>query len=418
MRARETVRCARHLLWLARTRHWSSERIRAYQHTALGAMLEHAVATVPYYRELGISLSDLRGAGGTEAFPVLTKRLVQQHEARLISDAHDRAGLHVSRTSGSTGEPTSTFYDVDAWLLMKYALKLRRTLSHLRLPPYRVLVIGESPASPPAGPGFPLAGVRRIAIEDGIDAHLDVIRRFRPNGIYGTPSWLLEIVQAARHQGAPLPAARTVWTSAEVLTPTARMEIEGGFGCPVRDIYGSTEFKEVAVECRFGRRHLNFETSFVEVLRGNEGGAGSLLITNLVNRAMPLIRYRIGDVGELASGSCACGRAAPWIENIGGREVDLIELTGGRKISPYAFSTLIETDAAIARYRLLQRSATQIEVQYQLRPGATAADVTRLGSALRSAAEGRLEFSFSRVERIERTAAGKHRILIRSAGLE
>ncbi|HEX9876438.1 MAG TPA: AMP-binding protein [Gammaproteobacteria bacterium] len=418
MRAREAARCARHLLWLARTRHWGIEQIRAYQRDALAAILEHAVATVPYYRELGIGRSSLRGDDAIEAFPILTKQLVQQHEARLISDAHDRAGLRVSRTSGSTGEPTSTFYDTDAWLLMKHALKLRRTLSHLRLPPYRVLVIGESPASPLAGPGFPLAGVRYIAIEDGVEAHLDVIRRFRPNGIYGTPSWLLEIVQTARHLDMQLPAARTVWTSAEVLTAAARTEIESGFGCRVRDVYGSTEFKEVAVECSFGRRHVNFETSYVEVMRDHGGGPGSLLITNLVNRAMPLIRYRIGDVGELASGPCPCGRAAPWIENIGGREVDLIELTGGRKISPYAFSTLIETDAAIARYRLLQRSATEVEVQYQLRPGATAADVTRLGSALRSAAEGRLEFSFSRVDRIERTAAGKHRILIRSADLE
>lgn len=418
MRMHETVRCAHHLLWLSRTRRWSAERIRAYQRRALEVLIEHAVTTVPYYRELGLNVADLRGAGGIAAFPLLTKQLVQQHESQLVSDDYDPAALPVSRTSGSTGEPTSTYYDIDAWVLMKHALKLRRVLSGLRFPPYRVLIIGESAPSDGEGASLPFAAVRRVAIEEGVEPHIDTIRRFRPSGIYGTPSWLAEIVQAARRRRIALPPARTVWTSAEVLTAAARQEIERGFGAPVRDVYGSTEFKEVAVECEHGRRHINFETSFVEVIPDENGSVGSIVITNLVNRAMPLIRYRIGDLGAVGSGDCPCGRAAPWIDGIAGREVDLIEIAGGRRISPYAFSVLIETDAAIARYRLIQRSATQIEVQYALRPGAAAADTERLGNALRSVVDGKLAFSFSCVDRMDRTPAGKHRILIRSASLE
>jgi phenylacetate-CoA ligase len=285
----------------------------------------------------------------------------------------------------------------------------------LRHPPFRVLIVGEGTGAAREGLGFGLMSVRRVGIEDGVQAHLEAIRRFRPTGIYGTPSWLLETVQAAQRLGVALPPTRVVWTSAEVLTAATRQEIEEGFGCSVHDVYGSTEFKEVAVECAFGRRHINFETTFVEVIRDSASSASSLVMTNLVNRAMPLIRYRIGDVGELASGDCPCGSAASWIENVGGREVDLIELGDGRRLSPYVLSTLIETDTAIARYRLLQRSAKHIEIQYQLRSQAAAADISRLDSELRSAVEDRLELSFSRVDRIERTAAGKHRILIRSA---
>jgi hypothetical protein len=55
-----------------------------------------------------------------------------------------------------------------------------------------------------------------------------------------------------------------------------------------------------------------------------------------------LIRYRIGDIGRLVFGSCSCGRAAPWLTDIGGREVDLIPLPDGSKISPYALSTVVE----------------------------------------------------------------------------
>lgn len=416
MRAWEAARCARKLIWLSRTRYWSADRIRVYQETALERIIAHALATVPYYRELGVDLAESRGLEVIAKFPILTKQLIQQNEKRLVSDEYVAAALHSSRTSGSTGEPTTTYFDSDAWLLMKHVLKWWRTLSDLRYPPYRVLAIDESaPAS--GGISGPFVAVRRVGIEAGIERHLDVIRQFKPTGIYGTPSWLNELVQAARGGSAPLPPARVVWTSSEVLAAPVRAEIERGFGCVVRDVYGCTELKDIAAECTHGRRHINFETSFVEVLSDSDDGVGSLVITNLVNRAMPLIRYRIGDLGRLESGSCPCGRAAPWISDIDGREVDLVEMAGGGKISPYALSTLIATDVAIARFQMIQRTTTEIEIQYVPHPGADA-DVAGLTGALRSVVDGKLRFSFNRVDRIaERTPAGKHQILIRSANL-
>lgn len=404
-----------HSLWLSRTRRWAREQIEAYQRRALRSILRHAVATVPYYRELGIRANDIDGPESLGAFPMLTKAIVQEHGDRLLSESYDRSRLHVSHSSGSTGQPASTLFDPSAWALMKHALKLRRTLTDLRRPPYRVLVIGEEAERDRVASRHSIAAVSRLSIHGSAAAHFDVVERFRPAGIYGTPSWLLELAQAAQRRGVSLPRPRVVWTSSEVLTPAARAEIESVFDCPVRDIYGGAELKEVAAECPYGRRHVNFESSYVEVLEDTSGEPGPLAITSLANRAMPLIRYRVGDIGRLVAGVCECGRAAPWLDGLDGREVDLIPLPDGRKISPYVLSTTIEGHTGIARYQLLQQSAQHIELRYELRPGAEPLDATSLETELGRAVGGGLRFSSRRVDAIEKTPAGKHVPLIRAA---
>lgn len=412
MRALDTALLARSLLWLARTRRWDADRIDRYQQRALSEIFQHAITTVPYYRDLGIRGSDLTLA----SFPLLTKLQVQQHAESLLSEAFDPQALYTSRSSGSTGHPTSTRYDRNAWILTKHALKLRRVLTDIGRPPYRILIVGEEAAGTRSVRSRPFADAWRLSIHDGIESHIEAIMRFRPTGLYGSPSWLLELVQTARRESIVLPVVRVVWTSSEVLTAGTRDEIAVGFSGMVRDVYGSTEFKEVAVECAHGRRHINFESSYVEILPEEDAdAAGAIVITSLANRAMPLIRYRIGDVGRLTAGACPCGRAAPWLDHVEGREVDLIQRTDGRRISPYLLSTIVEAHAAIARYQLFERTPGSIEVRFQLRPGVDAFETAPLAMELDQAVDGALRFSFTRTDSIERTPAGKHRALIRPA---
>jgi phenylacetate-CoA ligase len=411
MRPVEAALCARDLLWLARSRRWDAEQIAQYQRRMLEGILVHAATTVPYYRALGIDRQNL----SLDSFPLLTKHDVQTQGESLLSDAFDPRHLHVSLSSGSTGRPTHTWYDRNAWVLAKHAMKLRRVLTDLRGPPYRLLIIGEESPTARRSSGRSLAGTCRLSIHDGIQKQLEVISRFRPTGIYGSPSWLLELVQTAKREQIALPRVRVVWTSSEVLTASVREELARGFGGAVRDIYGSTEFKEVAVECTHGRRHINFESSHVEVLPETASGAGSIVITSLINRAMPLIRYRVGDIGRLGTTACACGRAAAWLDELGGREVDLIEVPGGHRVSPYLLSTVIEAHGAIARYQLFEQEAGRIDVRFQLRPDVDTFDAAPLAQELDRAVNGALRFSFSRTDDIERTPAGKHRPLIRSA---
>ena len=89
------------LLW--RSRHWSAERIAAYQNARLLEMLRHAVRHVPFYSALGLAPEAIAAAGDLGRFPVVTKADVQERGSELLSDEFPASGLYRSKSSGMTG---------------------------------------------------------------------------------------------------------------------------------------------------------------------------------------------------------------------------------------------------------------------------------------------------------------------------
>jgi phenylacetate-CoA ligase len=162
--------------------------------------------------------------------------------------------------------------------------------------------------------------------------------------------------------------AAEVWTGGETLTMNMRGRIEKGFGCPVADSYGLSEFLALASECRCGTLHLNSDWAILEVLDGQgrpvpEGVPGErALLTNLANHVQPLIRFDIGDRITLL-GPCACGSALPALKVLG-RCDDLLRLAGrhGRAagFSPLALTTVLEDDAGLFDFQLCQQAPDRL----------------------------------------------------------
>jgi len=405
---------------LLRSERWPADRIAAYQESRLVATLRHAVTSVPFYRELGIDPASLHGRADLARFPVLQKGDVQSLGLQLLADGVDPARCAVSRTSGSTGQPTDTYFCPRSWALQKGPVKWRRSLTGGLSLPERVLVVGEdrpAPGSPAFNaPRLPLPwSVQRLSVHRPMAEQVAQLLHWRPTTLYAYPSWYLEFLDLCEHLGQRAPAVRRLFTSSELLTPATRTRIERGFSGHVFDVYGSTEFKEVAAECAHGRRHLIFETTFVETLEPPApGGTPALALTTLVNRAMPLVRYAIGDLGRLESFACSCGRAAATLTELRGRMVEFLVCADGQRLSPYVASTIVEQHPAIARYQLLQADPGTLLVRYLRRAGRSE-EVP--GDALRSALAGTLgagsRISFEEAQRLERAPSGKHRLLIR-----
>jgi phenylacetate-CoA ligase len=105
--------------------------------------------------------------------------------------------------------------------------------------------------------------------------------------------------------------------------------------------YGASEVGIIAHQCEQGGMHLSAENNIVEILRGGSqagpGETGEVVVTNLDNYVMPLIRYRIGDVGALRAGTCGCGRGLPLMEVVDGRINNMALLPDGRIISGFYF---------------------------------------------------------------------------------
>jgi phenylacetate-CoA ligase len=141
-----------------------------------------------------------------------------------------------------------------------------------------------------------------------------------------------------------------------------------------------------------------------------------LVLTTLINTAMPLIRFAIGDQASFDSEPCACGRRSPCLSQIDGREGDVITLPSGKRLSPYLLTTVIEADSSILQYRIVQTApaAFRIDVVRRQSRVSQRSDAELCGELLKFAAEA--SFSVREVAVLERPANGKRSVFVR-AGL-
>ena len=397
---------------------WDHQSIAEYQARALVNMMRYAVSQVPYYRRLGIVPGDIQSKEDLWSFPIITKDTVQQFGSELIADGYNRSALESSVTSGSSGQPTRTYFDNASWIQCKYSLKIKRMVESGVGLFNRVVIASEyaPTALKTTKAGFlPGSGLffrqHRISVHESPSTHIEIFKSFRPSALYTFPSYVSELISYCEDHSVLLPNIPVVFTSSEVLRPQIRERIEDFFGAHVCDVYGSTEFKEVAWQCKMGRYHLNFESVYVEPtdMLGNE--PASLVLSTLLNKAMPLLRFRIGDFGVIKHDICSCGRESPYIDSILGREVDVLELPSGRRVSPYVLIThSIDHTPEIKKYQFVQTAPERLEIRVTLKPGGRSLkDLEPIANEISARLDDEIDVELIPVEQIPRTKGGKHK---------
>jgi len=209
-------------------------------------------------------------------------------------------------------------------------------------------------------------------------------------------------------------------TTAEVLLPEDRATLERSFQGRVFNRYGCREVSVIASECEaHAGMHVNAEALLVEVVPDADHPApcGRILVTDLMNHSMPLIRYEIGDIGQWASEErCACGRELPRLADVQGRTTDFLVLPDGRRISGPALTLIVADMSDVRQVQFVQRS--QDEVVLRVVPGNgygpnTAEELRRrLGLYIKGAATLRVET----VDSIASEASGKYRFVLSEMG--
>lgn len=249
-----------------------------------------------------------------------------------------------------------------------------------------------------------------------------LLRARRPDYFYGYVSMIAELARWYLESGRRLEAPpKAIITTSEVLSPDDRAALETAFGCSVYNEYGCGELGTIAHECEHGRLHTNDENLIVEVLDGDRpcvaGEKGELVVTDLRNTALPLIRYRTGDFGTMSSQPCPCGRTLGVLEAIHGRAYDFIQAPDGRRFHAeflmYIFEEAQRHDIGIAQFRVVQTSIDHLEVfvvpaSTGFSPGQEAQLVGRMRELLGDA----FGIQVHRVSRLEREPSGKMRVIV------
>jgi phenylacetate-CoA ligase len=347
-------------------------QIRELQDQKLRRLVRHAYRNVPYYRarmrDLKLSPEDIRTQDDLVKLPLLSKDEVRKHlYFDIIQDGVSPADLVRVSTAGNSGEPLVCFVD-SAQLEFRWAAELRgREWSGYRFgDPWVSLSHLPSTSEPLSMRGLFGAWLGRcehVSIMSMTAQELsriaELIRKREPALIEGDTEVLELLAQQVPDLHGPWKA---VATRGQTLTPRARASIEEAFGCRVYDAYGSREFARFAHESEAHDGHLIAGEGFiVEVLSEGRpvrpGEVGEVVITDLNGFAMPFVRYRIGDLAELAASPGGNGRARglPRLGQIHGRVQSILRGTDGRFISGTLLNRIAgDYDYAIARMRAIQ----------------------------------------------------------------
>lgn len=248
-------------------------------------------------------------------------------------------------------------------------------------------------------------------------SYIQAIKDHKLVYLLGYASSLYDLARFALEQKLAMPALKMILSNAEPLYRYQREIISQAFHCPVIDTYGQAENVCAASECSTGRMHLWPEVGIAEILDlsldqpARSGETGRLVCTGLMNAAMPLVRYEVGDCAHFpaAQTGCACGRTLPVIGGIEGRTEDMIVTQDGRRIE--GPDTVFQADWPIREAQIIQESLDLIRVCVIPAPGFDSKTVDLLVSGLQDRV-GNIEIRVEQVAEIPRNKTGKRKVIV------
>lgn len=383
----------------------STLELQDLQLQRMRAILRHAELHVPYYRErfrsCGISWTHLESLEDIGKFPLLGKPDVRENlHFEMFADGVKVKELHRISTSGSTGEPFTTYADRDQ-LEIRFAATLRALemtgwrfgqkqmrLWHQTLGMNRVQGFKER---------FDALLMRRTFVpafeldQKGLDALRNLIEEKKPYLIDGYAESLNFLSNYILKQGKLSHAPKAVMSSAQALTEQVRASIEDSLGAVVFDKYGSREFSGIAYECGFGSgHHVVDESYFVEILvdgrPAEPGEVGEVVITDLTNYSVPLIRYRIGDLATAVRPevACQCGRSHSRIGRIEGRTQAIVKCGNGVYLPGTFFAHFFkEHDSVVRFFQVVQEKENEFQLNVVLQSNGFDSDLENVVAQLR-----------------------------------
>lgn len=333
------------------TQYLSTAKMRDLQLRRLKRLVEHAYQQCPFYRKqfdaASVSPGDVQTLDDLRAFPILEKRHIQDSRDAMVADNWPRDDLMPNRTGGSTGTPISFFVSRDRFCSRAAATWRHNHWAGFDVGDCSATLWGAARDIPQNTWKKRLRNLlidRQITLDTGniteakLQAFHVALKRFRPKTIVAYANSIALLARYIKSRHLPAYQPHSIIASAEVLEPSARTLIEEVFGCRVFNRYGCREVSVIASECeRHNGLHLMAEGLYVEVVQGNRpaqpGEVGEVLVTDLLNLAMPLVRYRIGDMAVADDAPCDCGRGLPRLRTVEGRVTDFLVGTDGRLVS-------------------------------------------------------------------------------------
>jgi len=367
-----------------------------------------------------LALADINVDNFTEVFPVLEKSSVRSNPAAFYSNNFSKASTTMLKTSGTTGTPLDL-------LATKHSRRENYAFFNLFLHSIgidefdrsatlggRLIVSRENKAPPFWRKNYSMNTLFCSAYHlsaETIPAYIIALEEWQPIYIDSYPSAIYEIASFINSNKVKHRIhLRAVVTSSETLGEHQREAIEKAFQCSVFDQYGCAEMAVMANQQKDGRYHIPLQYTIAEVLDDNDcpvkpGESGHLVCTGLLNQAMPLIRYRIGDIVKTSSKQMDGYPYITYLDSIEGRDDDVLITSSGFRVGRLSPAT--KGVHGVAETQIIQKTQTSLQVNLVVSTGYTKDAEVQMRDALQDRLGVEMQVQFEYMNRIPREKNGK-----------
>jgi phenylacetate-CoA ligase len=401
------------------------EDLKKIQEKKLRALIKHAYENVPYYHHLfdsvGIKPQNIQRLKDLQKIPILSKENIRKnYPDKIITSGTDITKCHTVSTTGSTGIPlkvafSSKMYDYTQALYLftftECGLRFTDKLVGIYHRDYRSSLLKVLLNKM----GF--LKWENIPIFNPVGSILESLKRSEPDVISSYPSVLTLLSKEIRKRNISGINPRLIIAGGETLTVKAENEISEAFKSTIFRTYGAEEFSILAFECKkHSGYHIISDAIILEVIKNDkyvsEGEEGEIIVTGLINYTMPLIRYRLGDIGTITYKKCACGRGFPLIKSIEGRRDDYFILPSGKKISPRTINE-IGYIHEIQAYKTIQKAKDYIVIKVVKGNGFNENTINEIKKRIKLACLGEeVKVDVEFVKKIAKERTGKIRAIV------
>ncbi|MDW7774301.1 MAG: hypothetical protein SCH71_15555 [Desulfobulbaceae bacterium] len=409
---------------------WYSEKeIHDLVNRLFHGIITKAVKTVPHYHDLfkkqNFDLNSINCIEDITQLPIVTKEQIRLNPTDFLSEDFTKDKIITINTSGTTGKTMKIFVDYDS-RRYGYAFFSRfKIWAGIDCKRSNATFAGRTIVAPDRD--TPPFWRRNLKMNNylfssyhlspaNLGFYVQKLREIQPHFIDSYPSSISTLAQYMLENNLDGIRPKAIITSSETLLEYQRKTIEEAFHCPVFDQYGCAEQVVFISQCEHGTYHIHPEYGYVEFLRedGSQAEPGEearLICTGFTNRAMPLIRYDIGDTGILAKDqTCPCGRNFPVIEKIVGRTDDILVMRDGRRVG--RLDPVFKGLQTIKETQIIQEDLDTVTLKIVPGEEYSQQEAEVIIHELKKRLGTQVAVSIELVDSIPRTAAGKFRAVI------
>lgn len=360
-----------------------------------------------------------------EEVPVLTKSDLQQNISSRLTEGYTKQNIYLGKTSGSSGVPFTfakckashalswaSFYDRYAWYDINLSTSKQARFYGIPLDfiGYRKELFKDWLGNRYR---FPIFNLNENNLEK-------ILKKFKKRSFQYINGYTTSIVLFAKFLKEKelvlshvCPSLKVCIVTSEMLFDDDRKLLETQLGIPIINEYGASEIGLIAFQNQDGKLQADSELLHLEILDKNNknvplGETGRIVITSFYNKAHPMIRYDIGDMGALSKDSTP---RFPLLEKLEGRTSDIAQLPSG-KIVPgltfyYVTKTIIQEDNNVKEFVIDQTKKDTFIITYVAKEELTAKEKIKISQSITTYLEQGLTVHYKRVELLQRSKSGK-----------